>query len=187
VITDRELLRAAWPDGYLPMRGVLTVGGWTCVEVVNGEARFALPHQGLAERVLAYANAPDSTDSLSRALIERGDLLPAVALADAATWACLLADLADASNGYWASFRREDLMLLPKGGLTFTFDGQNARLYDSIANQAWWVHVDNLRAGYADVDFSRARALTGPLATEHALVAVRARLRALRSPAKPPP
>ena len=29
MITDRDLLLRAWPLGYLPMRGVLTVGGWT--------------------------------------------------------------------------------------------------------------------------------------------------------------
>jgi hypothetical protein len=33
----RALLWKAYPDGYLAKRGVLTVGGWQCVEGEEGE------------------------------------------------------------------------------------------------------------------------------------------------------
>jgi hypothetical protein len=87
VITDRELLRRAWPDGYLAMRGVLTVGGWTCCGV-------APPDDGDGEERVAWWHAHGGKRPALR--MAEGDLLPAVDPADTATWACLLRDLADA-------------------------------------------------------------------------------------------
>jgi hypothetical protein len=99
VITDRDLLRAAWPDGYLPMRGVRTVEGWTCVRGGDGSLWLA-PEEHEARRlgpwpIYGFVGGKPCHD-LGDAHAA-GDLLPAVDPADPATWACLLHDLADAT------------------------------------------------------------------------------------------
>ncbi len=87
----------AWPLGYLPKRGVLTVGGWTCLEApvdsqegTSGWVRAAPDPDGLTELGLL--------DGMPDARVNRGALLPCVDPLDTATWACLLQDLAEALN-----------------------------------------------------------------------------------------
>lgn len=99
-----ELLWRAWPEGYVAKRGVMTRRDWQCVAVepcidgvmtswALGGTQFPIPY---------YEHDPDlaEVDTLSRAAAEstlrRGELLPNVDPKDTATWACLLADLAEA-------------------------------------------------------------------------------------------
>ena len=98
---DRELLWRAFPDGYLAMRGVATVGGWQCIVAF----RDGNPNSGSG---IFYSSAghfytmcwPEGVkdamrvpEVLASAALNRGDLLPNVDPADTATWACLLAEL----------------------------------------------------------------------------------------------
>jgi len=107
----RALLWKAYPDGYLARRGVLTVGGWQCVEGEEGEDeedgdtsswwRPIPDNDGLTELGL-LRDLPD-------ARVNAGDLLPLPDPTDTATWACLLQDLAEASNRFehrkpWVGF-----------------------------------------------------------------------------------
>lgn len=91
---DRELLWKAWPDGYVGMRGVSTVDGWTCIEVQNGHSIFRQHNDPLT---VCVRGSSDDVDSVSNAHRRRGDLLPNVDPTDHATWGCLLYDLARAS------------------------------------------------------------------------------------------
>lgn len=75
---DRDLLWKAWPDGFLVMRGVQSVGGYECVQ----DGVF-IDNHGISAEVKGVD--PES-----------GDLLPNVDPADVATWACLLQDLGEA-------------------------------------------------------------------------------------------
>ena len=84
---SRELLWAAYPDGYLAMRGVSTVGGWHCV----GDQTHHCDSFGGMWWVKALAAGPGSIDDAWRA----GDLLPYLDPEnDPATWACAKLDLA---------------------------------------------------------------------------------------------
>jgi hypothetical protein len=102
---DKALLRLAWPDGYLAMRGVLTVGGWTCLgpslnPAHRGESVWLDPAQlGLWVRdpegqIWAYGSASPFDYTPFLKALEEGDLLPNVDPEDTATWAACLADLA---------------------------------------------------------------------------------------------
>lgn len=82
---DRDLLWKAYPDGYLAMRGVLTVGGW---QLWNPERGFWLQADGRTKSKL--------TAQYRKALAD-GDLLPNLDPSDTATWACALRDLAEAA------------------------------------------------------------------------------------------
>jgi hypothetical protein len=80
-VENRVLLRRAYPEGYLAMRGVRTVGGWTLIEIMDdGHPVFTHPQKNSAGQWTA---------------MEAGDLLPLVHPDETATWACLLRDLAD--------------------------------------------------------------------------------------------
>ena len=90
---DKELLWKAWPLGYVPMRGVQTISGWTCYRVgEDGTAFWA--HPRLPEERITHGE-------------KRYDLLPDVDPKDPAAWACLLADFAriagleEASTWHW--------------------------------------------------------------------------------------
>ena len=98
---DPELLWRAFPDGYLAMRGVATVGGWQCIVAF----RDGNPNSGSG---IFYSSAghfytmcwPEGVkdamrvpEVLASAALNRGDLLPNVDPSDTATWACLLAEL----------------------------------------------------------------------------------------------
>lgn len=108
----RDLLRRAWPKGYLAARGARTVGGWTCMGLVENEHKFWMRADfwvapdmiSLYGRcrddgeILGYGNASPLNVSPWTTARKAGDLLPSVDPADRATWACLLADLAAAAG-----------------------------------------------------------------------------------------
>ena len=88
------LLRQAYPLGYLPMRGVLTVGGWVCVATTDaGTSRW---YDYASQQTVTHYSSVGWDNGAPHAA---GDLLPLVDPADTATWACLLADLAEAAFG----------------------------------------------------------------------------------------
>lgn len=109
---DRDLLRRAWPDGFLSARGVRTIGGWTCLGRVLSADKFW--------KQADFWSAPDMTSLYGRVCSNgeivgygsaspfnvtpwvdarrTGDLLPRVDPEDVATWACLLDDLARAAD-----------------------------------------------------------------------------------------
>ena len=120
---DKALLRQAWPAGFVPMRGVRTVDGWTVLDMEPatessvGGIVFVAPRLGKGWPVNALALAgvheghlliePAKCDPEDQALqlalhlaYENGDLLPNVDPEDTATWACLLRDLAEAAGMY---------------------------------------------------------------------------------------
>lgn len=93
---DKKLLWRAWPGGDLAMRGVSTVGGWV----------FSIVEDcGHDNETCTHWMNPDPYDENGReevwsaspsSLHLAGDFLPNVDPDDAATWACLLKDLAKA-------------------------------------------------------------------------------------------
>jgi len=85
---DRRQLRKAWPDGYLDVRGVRTVGGWE---------RNAVEWIAPGEQAHEHVARTYSTEELTE-VIRKGELLPDVDPADTATWACCLEDLARAAH-----------------------------------------------------------------------------------------
>ncbi len=123
----KELLWKAWPKGYLAARGVRTVGGWTCMGLVENEHKFWMRADfwmapdmiSLYGRcrddgeILGYGNASPLNVSPWTTARKAGDLLPNVDPADRATWACLLQDLAE------AAFVRSSEKLNPKRALDF--------------------------------------------------------------------
>jgi len=96
-----DLLWRAWPDGYLPMRGVSTVGGWVCMGAKPAHALATFRTRNGPLEVLAPSTRTalsGDTDSVSLGIIRAGALLPLVDPADIATWACLVHDLGVAMN-----------------------------------------------------------------------------------------
>ena len=81
----RALLRRAWPEGYLAMRGVLTVDNCVCVEASAGHVTF---WAGM-DTEYSYPDGPAK-------LLACGSFLPNPDPFVHATWACLKADLARA-------------------------------------------------------------------------------------------
>lgn len=87
----KKFLRLAYPEGYLPMKGVSTVDGWhisnTWTRVLVGDTpgcRWIPPSKGDGMLLLA---------------MERGGLLPVLdPEEDPATWACALRDLANSGE-----------------------------------------------------------------------------------------
>jgi hypothetical protein len=99
---DPDLLWLAYPDGYLGMGGVRTIGGYICHGPWHKEGNeqteivFCKPDRGVC-----FVDGPDWTVEHTRALAEMvgdgpDDLLPLVDPDDVATWACCLRDLAEA-------------------------------------------------------------------------------------------
>ncbi len=106
-VDDRELLWAAWPDGYLAMRGVMTVAGWQCIGVATDKSLwFPLRREGTAPILGLPSGGPPYEQRSSwradmdpfRLAADMGDLLPDIDPTDTATWACLKADLARAAG-----------------------------------------------------------------------------------------
>ena len=102
-IVNLKLVRQAWPKGFLAIRGVLTVGGWTCLgpspnHLHGGNSLWLAP-----DMVSIYVQSPDSFvwcyggDPFDHApflrALEAGDLLPRVDTEDPATWGACLASL----------------------------------------------------------------------------------------------
>lgn len=103
----RALLWQAYPEGYLAKRGVRTVGGWWCQhEIDGGDAdQGAGIFACTSGRFTPARLWPDGVKDVVRlptgacaAALTSGDLLPLPDPADAATWACLLADFAAAEG-----------------------------------------------------------------------------------------
>ena len=93
---DRELLWKAWPDGYLAMRGVKTVGGWVCQQT---EPHLLFTKDDMTGRYPQVDWAVIKQGRSYCSLVETPfdqDLLPNIDTADAATWACLMQDVATA-------------------------------------------------------------------------------------------
>lgn len=105
---NTDLLWKAYPDGYLAIRGVSTVRKWTClgsspvaaIEFVS-DRREDGTDQGPVHKFIGFDEAGqplgDST-AAAEELHRRGVFLPNVDPTDAATWACLLKDLAEAAE-----------------------------------------------------------------------------------------
>lgn len=98
----RALLWAAYPEGYVALRGVLTVGGWQCVDVdtpsdgdrTSGWRRIQPDAEGLMDLGLL--------EGLPDARVNAGECLPLPCLEDTATWVCLLREFAEAHQGQMA-------------------------------------------------------------------------------------
>lgn len=108
----RALLWRAWPLGYLPMRGVHTLGGWTCIRVdlhpkgyavvvfvdAGNEHRLLLHRDGSTDHALeGSGNSPQPVEVM-KSERRRGNYLPRADPTDHATWACCKADLAAACD-----------------------------------------------------------------------------------------
>lgn len=96
---ERDLLRRAWPQGCLPVRGVQTITGWmfasNCV-IFHPDGYY---QRGVAERTSTLVHLPGKSSHEVQGWIDEGDLLPNVDPRDAATWGCLLTDLVAAAAG----------------------------------------------------------------------------------------
>lgn len=87
---DRELLWKAYPDGYLAMRGVETVGGWQCVGCGEWGSNWLHVGTGTGMFPLHAPGFPDFEQAKAA-----GRLLPSLdPTSDPATWACVKRDLA---------------------------------------------------------------------------------------------
>lgn len=105
---DRELLWKAWPEGYLAMRGIMTMGGWQCLGVVADCSLWfpklaegsTAPVVGLPSGVPPYEqrSAWRPEMSMFRTAADIGELLPMVNPRDPASWGCLVQDLANAAG-----------------------------------------------------------------------------------------
>lgn len=96
---NRNLLWQAFPDGYLAMRGVTTVGGWTCWRTAEHDGKTVVA-TFIRNKVFGEVNCfggfvtwNNKPADLPDTPVSSGDLLPNVDPADTATWACLLAEL----------------------------------------------------------------------------------------------
>lgn len=102
----RALLWQAYPNGYLAMRGVLTVGGFS-VDGVEDYGRMRVRFtQGNNGGISLDRNRGDFFDNTGKftnagawSCFQNGDLLPLPNSDDPATWYCLLSDLAHAPGG----------------------------------------------------------------------------------------
>jgi len=123
----RELLWRAYPDGYIAMRGVHTVGGWTCIA---RPARLDVAvFRQLNDPMEVWVGA--DPDSASMSLVRSGDLLPLPDPGDPATWACMQANLAEAVN------RRLELTRNKNARFTSKFCPQRGLLFTPTATGYW--------------------------------------------------
>jgi hypothetical protein len=155
---DRELLRKAYPNGFLAMRGVQTVCGWTCLfadtNPYGGDhVAVGFHHTGEECRLTCWPDGrvlpcsserhghPLPLSNLERRLCE-GDLLPDVDPEDVATWACCLADLAEALDLVNPSLPKYDFV-------TGHAWRSNAWEHDFHGDKfRWWIDV-HTSAGHA--------------------------------------
>lgn len=125
----RDVLRRAWPTGFLPIRGVRTVTNWTCCAAKSGDPKSIWINMSGVRVVLL---APSGHIEGSRPEDERpivnvnaGDMLPDVNPTDPATWAACLADLV------WAKDTSSDPL-----ALFYRAEGTDGR---------WWELLTKLR------------------------------------------
>lgn len=95
---DRELLWKAWPRGFVPMKGISTIGGFICTDVdADGFSSWVstLDHTGVGWR--ADANLQEwSLRQDDGTYVPDWRFLPVVDPMETSTWACLLHELAAA-------------------------------------------------------------------------------------------
>ncbi len=102
-MVDRDLLRKAYPSGWLATEGILSVGGWRCLGAGNEDGSVwstgadAPSFDITARGYVSWAFRIDLAEV--RRLIAAGYLLPRIDPAETATWACVKADLAKALWG----------------------------------------------------------------------------------------
>lgn len=90
----RALLRAAYPEGYVSQRGVMTLSGLT---MAGNEDAHIDSEIAFYSAVWPFRSGEGEDDDYDWKVLDA--LLPMPDPADAATWACLLSDLADARYG----------------------------------------------------------------------------------------
>ena len=143
---EKELLWEAWPEGYLAIQGVSTVGGWQYLGESPGGQRWFRNKPGLhllrahKENGEYPAHWPGGWFATDLRVPEKphksGDLLPNVDPTDVATWACLLQDLAEAAglavvkNLTWRTPGRE------MGPMTWLLSGDDFAIGDGLAEFA---------------------------------------------------
>lgn len=135
LFNDKALLWRAWPDGYLAVRGVQTLGGDT---LAGGEEK-GLP---------AVAGDDAVRDWGWRCLVleeqkKAGKLFPRVDSSDVATWACLLHDLARAAK--WSPSSPQLFLDRPANygelWLLADADGGFYRLPVVYGDPEWWADL----------------------------------------------
>jgi len=98
MIEDRELLRRAWPDGHLPMRGIHTLENWTCIRIYGVANRISIwsrdDDDETKQEFIDIVRGATVLDRVEE--VRSGGLLPVVDPTDVASWACVKADLAAA-------------------------------------------------------------------------------------------
>jgi len=92
-VKDRERLWRAFPEGYLSVRGVYTVGGWVCGGGATRKWWQKCDADIWVREEPDRSQDVDAYEEFAR-LCGAGDLLPAVDPCDAATWGCVLQELA---------------------------------------------------------------------------------------------
>jgi len=114
----RALLRRAWPDGHLVIRSVFTVGGYS----MSGTAPLKLHDVGFGQAESWIDVVFDMDGAEAYAAWMTGGLLPLPDPADHATWACLLADLAQAEGFPRGSRVHGPPIVPPYTGLSWSRD-----------------------------------------------------------------
>jgi len=96
MIGDREKLWRAFPEGHFPHQGLYTVTGWTCIGVLAGGRASWFRHLRNNRRICVGLRGLGGHlgDLGDRGELAAGDLLPAVAPDEIATWAILQRELA---------------------------------------------------------------------------------------------
>jgi len=182
-----KLLWEAWPAGYLATRGVLTVGGWTCLDD-DSTSTWADPGKTFAMRegcgVLGLGMI--SRVEVPR-LLEAGDLLPLPDPEDVCTWAALIHDLAAATELFTIAAETKTTII----GLTFgagweepcaAMDDLDRRLailgsaMATLDNERNWILTVFTNSGDEGV-FTFALPVTDRNAIDEALVRARIQLR----------
>ena len=92
---DKKLLRAAWPKGYLAMRGVYTIEGWLFSSDCLIFSEYGFYKRAVCERTSCVVHKAGTNNHVVQGWIDEGDLLPNVDPTDTATWACLLKNMCD--------------------------------------------------------------------------------------------
>ena len=124
---DPDLLRQAWPYGYLLRQGLKTFGGWM---YVGGGADIS-HYLHIETHILGYLrqNRFYVSGSPSFLLGDQPDLLPLVDVQETASWAVLKAELARAA---WPG---QDLFLWPDLAWTYWDEDGGTWDLDALGSQ----------------------------------------------------